>query len=111
MENDDKINAGRFTGFSELYNDVRPAMPEQVTEILLQNIRKSGLSDYSRKLVFASGESGDRERVIDLVMSQGGVHTALKECPAELETHLEEFRTGVSDALDDRTVTSVFPTG
>lgn len=65
----------------------------------LANIQASGLFRYTNELLLHHVESGNAERLIGLVMSQGGVEGLLKIGRSEDEIGLTEFRKVVTDIL------------
>jgi ubiquinone/menaquinone biosynthesis C-methylase UbiE len=70
----------------------------------LDQIKKSGHFRYTRDLASLHTDSGDAERLVGLVRSQGSIATLLKHGYTEAEIGLPQLRDTVRQRLGDRTI-------
>jgi ubiquinone/menaquinone biosynthesis C-methylase UbiE len=70
----------------------------------LDQIKKSGHFRYTRDLASLHTDSGDAERLVGLVRSQGSIATLLKHGYTEAEIGLPQLRETVRQRLGDRTI-------
>jgi hypothetical protein len=69
----------------------------------LDQIKKSGHFRYTRDLACLHVDSGNSERLVGLVRSQGSIATLLKHGFTEAEIGLEQLRETVGQRLGDQT--------
>lgn len=70
----------------------------------LSNIKNSGFFSYSREIVFINSEKCGRERILDLILSQGSTQAVLGKCPELISNELERFKSVTERVFNDDTV-------
>lgn len=70
----------------------------------LSNIKNSGFFGYCREVVFVSNEKCGKERILDLLLSQGSTQAVLDKCPELISEKLELFKSVIERELKDETV-------
>ncbi|MDO7908209.1 class I SAM-dependent methyltransferase [Paenibacillus sp. JX-17] len=74
----------------------------------LLHIQESGLFRYCREIVFHNTEPCNAERYIGILLSQGGLQSALKLGTQALDEDLQYFRGLVEQAFQERTLDILF---
>lgn len=67
----------------------------------LARLRASGRFGFTKEIVLHHAESGNAERLVGLVLSQGGVETLLKAGLTEAEMGLDRLREAAARTLGD----------
>lgn len=81
--------------------DVQDTFVRYEKEQRLANIRSSGYFRYCRELLFSNPERCTAERLMDLLFSQGSLHTLQKLHPEKLEAEIAAFRSAIAEIFPD----------
>ncbi|MGL5353829.1 MAG: class I SAM-dependent methyltransferase [Clostridium sp.] len=74
----------------------------------LKHIKNSGEFTFVKEIVLHSKENYNKERFIDLLLSQGGVQTVLNKYPEEIKDDIESFKNSVSSKFIEKEMEIIF---